>query len=165
VTSATVRFMRCVVLLRGLSLTHPALGRTIASRLSRSLHAPLDILGRRTLHRARPPSILDPPDSHTSKSAAKRESCRNTSDYRTQSAKGQSVASSPVHLPKYGELPRKSPVFQTLICSMRAISARKTPKSFGDWIARHQKTARWPSSGVCRQYLPGSKRSCIQAMV
>jgi hypothetical protein len=105
---------------------HPALGRTIASRLSRSLHAPFDSLDPRTLRRARPSSILDPPDSRTSKSAAKRESCRNTSDYRTQSAKGQSIASSPVHLPKYGEIPRKSPVFQTLpggVCQFRPKNA------------------------------------------
>jgi hypothetical protein len=59
-------------------------------------------------------TYLDPPDSHTSKSAAKRESCRNTSNYRTQPGKGQCNPELRwSSLPKYGALLRKSPVFQT----------------------------------------------------
>lgn len=117
------------------------LRRTVACFLSRSLLNP-DIRDLRTLCSARPPSILDPPDSYTSKSAAKRESCRNRSNYRTQPVKGQSRATSQ----SYQELPANPAsqnterfpgtlLFFKLPSSKWPNLARKMLKSFGDWIA------------------------------
>jgi hypothetical protein len=95
-----------------------------------------------------PTVCLDPPDSRTSKSAAKRESCRNTSDYRTQPRRGQSKPSANPTSQNTERFLQSLLFFRPRLL-MGENLAGKALSPIGDWIALYQAT-RWRRFVVCR---------------
>jgi hypothetical protein len=124
----------------------------------------LRTLDRRAHQKSTPTIDLDPPDSRTSKSAAKRESCRNKSNYRTQPGKGQSKACNRSASQNTERLSGSLRFFR-LQFARKGNLAGKVPSRFGDWIAPQIKTTCWRRFRVCRWCAPGLRRSCTRSTV